>query len=283
MLHLQTSKNGPFKSTTLSHKFLHSTILPVLLIFQLVYTGAKKLPDINWESRNTMFEKSTTEYVKEVAILDRVTFLCPRPLVVQKASSRLFSSYEYSKLFMVSKEGYEKCELIDEHQLGTCVTPEQRSSISLVFRDFSPLPSALKFQEGKSYYVITTSSGTINGLNNTKGGLCQEKNMKVKFDVVKEQSTKQLPRELYNEIEFTSASPILYVIHSGDQQILDEGKSEMFPSPISGTDKNYSKDGVLVGTDYSTSAANSYENLSNVVIVGHLFVYLIPMIYRAIC
>lgn len=54
MLHLQTSKNGPFKSTTLSHKFLHSTILPVLLIFELVYTGAKKLPDINWESRNTM-------------------------------------------------------------------------------------------------------------------------------------------------------------------------------------------------------------------------------------
>jgi len=124
-----------------------------------------------------------------VRILDRVTIVCPRPPVPTASHDPLTAlhaaedTYEYSKLFMVSREGYDKCELREEKQLGICATPDQQSSISLVFRDFSPLPSAMEFHPGSSYYVITTSTGMKSGLNSTRVGLCASRNMKMKFDI----------------------------------------------------------------------------------------------------
>lgn len=58
-------------------------------------------------------------------------------------------------VFEVSKDGYEECELRDEKLIGVCQTPKQQSSISIVFRDFSPLPGALEFKPGESYYIIS--------------------------------------------------------------------------------------------------------------------------------
>uniref|UniRef100_A0A0R3RNQ7 Ephrin RBD domain-containing protein n=1 Tax=Elaeophora elaphi TaxID=1147741 RepID=A0A0R3RNQ7_9BILA len=55
----------------------------------------------------------------------------------------------------VSQIGYENCQLLDERLIGVCQTPGQQSSISIVFRDFSPLPGALEFKPGYSYYFIT--------------------------------------------------------------------------------------------------------------------------------
>uniref|UniRef100_A0A914DPN2 Ephrin RBD domain-containing protein n=1 Tax=Acrobeloides nanus TaxID=290746 RepID=A0A914DPN2_9BILA len=91
---------------------------------------------------------------------------------------------------LVSRDGYDRCELRNERLLGICATPNKPSSISLVFRDFSPLPSALEFKPGRSYYVITTSEGTYSGINNTEGGLCSTKSMRIKFDVVSDDSTR---------------------------------------------------------------------------------------------
>jgi len=146
----------------LSVHSIHSplTRLSILPIFQwllLAFTGeinARKLPDIHWNSSNPIFDISNTDHVKAVRLLDRVTILCPQPVPESGNRSPNNSSYEYSKLYMVSREGYDACELQDEKQLGVCSTPERQSSISLVFRDFSPLPSALEFQPGRSYYVI---------------------------------------------------------------------------------------------------------------------------------
>uniref|UniRef100_A0A1I8BVJ9 Ephrin RBD domain-containing protein n=1 Tax=Meloidogyne hapla TaxID=6305 RepID=A0A1I8BVJ9_MELHA len=93
--------------------------------------------------------------------------------------------YEHSKLFMVYRDSYERCFLNGgERQLGVCSSPDRQSSITLVFREFSPLPSAFTFKPGHSYFVITTSNGTLNGLNNTQGGLCSTRNMRLKFDVL---------------------------------------------------------------------------------------------------
>ncbi|KAL3088860.1 hypothetical protein niasHS_009152 [Heterodera schachtii] len=86
----------------------------------------------------------------------------------------------------VSRESYDQCMLqgIGTKQLGVCSSPERQSSITLVFRDVSPLPSAFTFRPGQSYFVITTSNGTLMGLNNTEGGLCATRNMRLKFDVL---------------------------------------------------------------------------------------------------
>ncbi|KAI1726539.1 ephrin domain-containing protein [Ditylenchus destructor] len=192
-----------------------------LYLFFAINNGAeaKKLEDIYWNSSNPMFDISNTDHVKQVRLLDRVTILCPQP-VPEKP-------YEYSKLYVVTREGYDKCELRDEKQLGVCTTPERQSSISVVFRDFSPLPSAFEFQAGESYYVITTSDGTFEGLNTTSGGLCLLKNMKMKFDVSQSNSrnsrirptvTANSPGAINTLRTNSSASPIMYIIHTSEPE-----------------------------------------------------------------
>lgn len=172
----------------LRHSFARLNFLIFLLLFFLLLTGggrgnraaaiARKLPDLNWQSSNIIFDMSNTEHVKRVNLLDRITLLCPSPVT-------LANEYEHSKLFMVSRDSYERCFLNGgERQLGVCSSPDRQSSITLVFREFSPLPSAFTFKPGHSYFVITTSNGTLNGLNNTQGGLCSTRNMRLKFDVL---------------------------------------------------------------------------------------------------
>ncbi|KAI6175535.1 hypothetical protein M3Y97_00699800 [Aphelenchoides bicaudatus] len=142
---------------------------------------AKKLPDIYWNSTNQIFDISNTDHVKQVRLLDRVTIICPRPTTAE--------NYEWSKLFIVRREEYDSCELYAGRLLGICATPDRQSSISLVFRDVSPIPSAFEFYPGHSYYVIATSNGTHSGLNNTFGGLCLLNNMRLKFDVLKNEES----------------------------------------------------------------------------------------------
>ncbi|KAI6223541.1 hypothetical protein M3Y99_01452600 [Aphelenchoides fujianensis] len=150
--------------------------LPFFLPLLLAWTGgplvvAKKLADIHWNSTNEIFDISNTDHVKQVQLLDRVTIICPRPAPPDE--------YEFSKLFVVTREEYDACELRStDRLLGICATPDRQSSISVVFRDFSPLPSAVEFHPGQSYYVIATSNGTESGMNNTMGGLCALRNMR---------------------------------------------------------------------------------------------------------
>ncbi|KAF7640370.1 Ephrin RBD domain-containing protein [Meloidogyne graminicola] len=177
----------------LRHSLARLNFFILLFLFFLLLTGgggivnskgaiivvtARKLPDLNWQSNNIIFDISNTEHVKRVNLLDRITLLCPPPVIIDE-------EYEHSKLFMVSRDSYERCFLNgNERQLGICSSIDRQSSITLVFREFSPLPSAFTFRPGQSYFVITTSNGTLNGLNNTQGGLCSTKNMKLKFDVL---------------------------------------------------------------------------------------------------
>uniref|UniRef100_A0A915P2P8 Ephrin RBD domain-containing protein n=1 Tax=Meloidogyne floridensis TaxID=298350 RepID=A0A915P2P8_9BILA len=125
-------------------------------------------------------------------------------------------------LIPVSRDSYERCFLNGgERQLGVCSSPDRQSSITLVFREFSPLPSAFTFKPGHSYFVITTSNGTLNGLNNTQGGLCSTRNMRLKFDVLPSISSNENeenpnPQENSKELVPTSSQhpPFLYVIHT---------------------------------------------------------------------
>ncbi|KAE9550377.1 hypothetical protein FO519_006418 [Halicephalobus sp. NKZ332] len=168
---------------------------------------------------------SNTDHVKTVRILDRVTIICPLP------SEPGF--YEYSKLYMVSREGYDNCELQSSKLLGSCVTPERHSSISVVFRDFSPLPSALEFKPGRSYYVISTSNGSRSGLDNVSGGLCAQRHMKIRFDVLSDDSTKsagsELPSRNQNQASTETSdadAPLMYIIHTVDPDTSSEKSAQ---------------------------------------------------------
>uniref|UniRef100_A0A914W4E2 Ephrin RBD domain-containing protein n=1 Tax=Plectus sambesii TaxID=2011161 RepID=A0A914W4E2_9BILA len=130
--------------------------------------------------RGRGFDISNTDHVIPVRILDRVTFVCPQPM------RHAAAEYEYSKLYAVSSWSYDNCELENDSDVklvGVCQKPHQRSSISMVFRGFTPLPGGLEFLPGQSYYFITTSDGSLAGVDNRKGGLCLNKHMKIKFEV----------------------------------------------------------------------------------------------------
>uniref|UniRef100_A0A1I7S353 Ephrin RBD domain-containing protein n=1 Tax=Bursaphelenchus xylophilus TaxID=6326 RepID=A0A1I7S353_BURXY len=171
------------------------------------------------------FDISNTDHVKTVHLLDRVTIICPHP-----TSPDL---YEYSKLYVVSRSEYDACELRNPRLLGSCATADQQSSISVVFRDFSPIPGALEFQSGQSYYVIATSDGSSEGINRTLGGLCSTKNMKLKFEVLqpdlapKDSESLTRVRDLSPNMPSSETTPastltssITYVIHTVEPEVV---------------------------------------------------------------
>lgn len=193
--------------------------MQILYLLLTVAIGkAKRLPDIYWNSTNQIFDISNTDHVMSVKLLDRVTIVCPNP------NAQPSIDYEYTKLYAVSREGYDNCDLRNERLIGVCQNADKQSSISIVFRDFSPLPGALEFKPGHSYYIITTSDGTRSGIDKRSGGLCETKHMKIKFEVHSERgeppddyvepSSAQFRHHTQSSRELST--PVLYIIHTSD-------------------------------------------------------------------
>ena len=59
-----------------------------------------------------------------------------------------------------------------------CDKPNAAVKFTLFFIKFSPVPFALEFEEGQEYFFLTTSSGSLQGLDYLTGGLCSKFNMK---------------------------------------------------------------------------------------------------------
>ncbi|ETN76021.1 Ephrin [Necator americanus] len=83
----------------------------------------------------------------------------------------------------VSEEEYTHCFLQNPHLVGSCNNNTQEVTITVVFRQFTPTPGGMEFEPGRTYYFITTSDGTLSGIDRRKDGLCTERQMKVKFEV----------------------------------------------------------------------------------------------------
>ncbi|CAB3405840.1 unnamed protein product [Caenorhabditis bovis] len=137
-----------------------------LLVFFLVHLcAAKRLPQIYWNSTNPLVERYA-------AIGDTLDILCPY--------SEEGLDAEQSIIYRVSEEEYERCEVrSDAVELGRCTAPERREKLKVAFRLISPNPSALVYRPGITYFFISTSTGSKNGLNNQMGGLCASHNLKM--------------------------------------------------------------------------------------------------------
>ncbi|GMT26109.1 hypothetical protein PFISCL1PPCAC_17406, partial [Pristionchus fissidentatus] len=149
-----------------------------LLIAALVVAGpaaARRLPHIYWNSSSSIFDISTSDHVMQVEIGDQVSFVCPEP----------GPHYEFTQLYMVSDEEYNHCELRGDKPklLGACKDASHPSTLSIVFRKYSPLPGGLEFVPGHTYHVISTSDGSLTDFESRKGGLCASAQMKIKFEV----------------------------------------------------------------------------------------------------
>ncbi|KHN81195.1 Ephrin-4 [Toxocara canis] len=89
-------------------------------------------------------------------------------------------------VYQVSDLSFINCELDSRSQLFlVCDSPLRKIPLThkIVFRPFSPLPNGFEYQPGRSYYLISTSNGSIEGMNNTRRGLCMSHNLRLRIDV----------------------------------------------------------------------------------------------------
>ncbi|KAI4873459.1 hypothetical protein NFI96_027305 [Prochilodus magdalenae] len=168
---------------------------------------AKSLDTIIWSSQNPKFQ-SGKGLVIYPDIGDKMDIICPKA-----DGSQL---YEYYKLYLVKKEQAESCStVLDPYVLVTCNKPEKDIKFTIKFQEFSPNYMGLEFKKNKDYYItylcallcmkekqaliahlhfnvkpqqlkctsailyVSTSNGSLEGLENREGGVCKSRSMKV--------------------------------------------------------------------------------------------------------
>ncbi|MCP9265758.1 Ephrin-4 [Dirofilaria immitis] len=117
----------------------------------------------------------------EVDTMDSMEIVCP--------TYRIYDNIDKPEqliIYQVSDLSFMSCELDSRSQAFLiCDSPLATIPIShkIVFRQISPLPNGFEYQPGRSYYLITTSNGSMEGMNNTRLGLCVTANMRLRIDV----------------------------------------------------------------------------------------------------
>ncbi|XP_053574287.1 ephrin-B3 [Bombina bombina] len=161
---------------------------PAALYIRMLFTlwdfwiiSALSLDPIYWNSSNKRFQDSEG-YVLFPQIGDRLDLLCPRSEPRGPFSS---STYEYYKLYLVgTEEEVVTCSILrTPNLLLTCDRPGQDLRFTIKFQEYSPNLWGHEFKSQRDYYIVATSDGTLEGLENLKGGVCETKGMKVTLKV----------------------------------------------------------------------------------------------------
>lgn len=104
--------------------------------------------------------------------------------------SKTVGQYEYYKVYMVDKDQADRCTIKKENTpLLNCARPDQDVKFTIKFQEFSPNLWGLEFQKNKDYYIISTSNGSLEGLDNQEGGVCQTRAMKILMKVGQDSSS----------------------------------------------------------------------------------------------
>uniref|UniRef100_A0A2K5ZBK8 Ephrin-B2 n=9 Tax=Catarrhini TaxID=9526 RepID=A0A2K5ZBK8_MANLE len=135
------------------------------------------LEPIYWNSSNSKFLPGQG-LVLYPQIGDKLDIICP------KVDSKTVGQYEYYKVYMVDKDQADRCTIKKENTpLLNCAKPDQDIKFTIKFQEFSPNLWGLEFQKNKDYYIISTSNGSLEGLDNQEGGVCQTRAMKILMKV----------------------------------------------------------------------------------------------------
>uniref|UniRef100_G3N9L8 Ephrin-B2a n=1 Tax=Gasterosteus aculeatus TaxID=69293 RepID=G3N9L8_GASAC len=145
----------------------------LFIAFEVDLCRALILESIYWNTTNTKFVPGQG-VVLYPQIGDKLDIVCPR------VDSGMGDAVEYYKVYMVPREQLESCTITKaDTPLLNCVKPDQDVKFTLKFQEFSPNLWGLEFFRGKDYYIISTSNGTMEGIDNQEGGVCKTKSMKI--------------------------------------------------------------------------------------------------------
>uniref|UniRef100_A0A8C7Q1C7 Ephrin-B1 n=1 Tax=Oncorhynchus mykiss TaxID=8022 RepID=A0A8C7Q1C7_ONCMY len=148
-------------------------ILTVLCRSLLPY--AKSLESVIWNSQNPKFQ-----YGKGLVIYpeigDKLDIICPK--------ADMGRPYEFYKLYLVKKDQADQCSTVmDPNVLVNCNKPEKDIKFTIKFQEFSPNYMGLEFKKNINYFITSTSNGTLEGLENREGGVCNTLSMKIVMKV----------------------------------------------------------------------------------------------------
>ncbi|XP_041648795.1 ephrin-B2a-like [Cheilinus undulatus] len=145
----------------------------VILLAVISSCRAVTLESIHWSSSNTKFSpgKGLVLYPQ---IGDKMDIVCPR------ADASLGVKEEFYRVYLVSRSQMESCTIYKtDTPLLNCDKPNRDVKFTFKFQEFSPNLWGLEFLKGRDYYITSTSSGSLQGLGNTNGGVCKTKSMKL--------------------------------------------------------------------------------------------------------
>ncbi|XP_043928681.1 ephrin-B2 isoform X1 [Protopterus annectens] len=145
----------------------------LIVLCRTALSTSEILDSIYWNASNPKFLPGQGLIVYP-QIGDKLDIICP------KVESKTFGQLEYYKVYLVTKEQADSCTIRKEDTpLLHCSKPDQDVKFTIKFQEFSPNLWGLEFQKHSDYYIISTSNGSFEGIDNLVGGVCQNKAMKI--------------------------------------------------------------------------------------------------------
>ncbi|EFO99400.1 CRE-EFN-3 protein [Caenorhabditis remanei] len=166
----------------------------------IVSAETRAYHDVIWNSR---FFNENFKFTKmHVRLGDQLTIVCPE-------SYHQGMNYEYAKLYWVSEKEWEQCYTDRSQPFGVCGDEDRTETIKLNFRSRNPIPGGMEFEVGKTYYLISTSTGEAYGINNVIGGLCTEHQMRIAIEIIGGQvPVQQMRYEVHEYQSLSYTAPI---------------------------------------------------------------------------
>ncbi|XP_030330412.1 ephrin-B3 isoform X2 [Strigops habroptila] len=155
-----------------------AALLGALLGAALGAAGSSLEPVV-WHTGNRRF-LAAGGYVLYPQIGDRLDLVCPG------AGGTEGGGYEFYKLYLVGGAQARRCHVPPSPPptlLLTCDRPQRELRFTIKFQEFSPNLWGHEFRRRHDYYIITTSDGTREGLENRHGGACLSRAMRVTLRV----------------------------------------------------------------------------------------------------
>ncbi|XP_035485184.1 ephrin-B2a-like isoform X2 [Scophthalmus maximus] len=135
--------------------------------------GAATLDSVRWSGSDAKFTAGQG-LVLYPQIGDKMDIVCPR------ADAPAGGKEEFFKVYLVSRSQIESCKIDKtDTPLLNCDKPYRDVKFTFKFQEFSPNLWGLEFLKGRDYYITSTSTGALHGLDNTNGGVCRTKSMKL--------------------------------------------------------------------------------------------------------
>lgn len=169
----------------------------LFIAFKVDLCRAIILESIYWNTTNTKFVPGQG-VVLYPQIGDKLDIVCPR------SEAGMNDAVEYFKVYMVPRDQQDSCTITKaDTPLLNCVKPDQDVKFTLKFQEFSPNLWGLEFFRGKDYYIISTSNGTMDGIDNQEGGVCKTKSMKIIMKVGQNPSDPIPPKDSSTRVPYS--------------------------------------------------------------------------------